>query len=67
MPWAEPGSRFTLHFEASAVQVIEACRSLQQAAELLKLDWDSVLRIVERAVARSGAPRHQRGAPGPAG
>lgn len=52
VPWAEPGSRFTLHFEAFAVQVIEACRSLTQAADLLRLDWASVQRIVERAVAR---------------
>lgn len=57
VPWAEPGSRFTLHFEAFAVQVIEACRSLQQAAQLLRLDWDSVQRIVERAVARGLARR----------
>jgi hypothetical protein len=28
VPWAEPGSRFTLHFEAFAVAVIAACRSL---------------------------------------
>ena len=27
-PWAEPGSHFTLHFEAFAVQLIGACRSL---------------------------------------
>jgi len=27
-PWAEPGSHFTLHFEALAVQLIGACRSL---------------------------------------
>ncbi len=33
VPWAEPGSRFTLHFEAFAVAVIAACRSLTQAAE----------------------------------
>lgn len=52
VPWAEPGSRFTLHFEAFAVQVIEACRSLTQAADWLRLDWDSVQRIVERAVTR---------------
>lgn len=56
-PWAEPGSRFTLHFEAFAIQVIEACRSLTQAADLLGLDWDSVQRIVERAVARGLARR----------
>jgi transposase len=31
VPWAEPGSRFTLHFEAFAEAVIAACRSLPQA------------------------------------
>lgn len=51
-PWAEPGSRFTLLFEAFAVQVIEACSSLTQAVELLRLDWDGVQRIMDRAVAR---------------
>lgn len=51
-PWAEPGSRFTLLFEAFAVQVIAACSSLTQAVELLRLDWDGVQRIMERAVAR---------------
>lgn len=52
VPWAEPGSRFTVHFEAYAVAVIEACRSLTQAADLLRLHWDSVQRIIERAVER---------------
>lgn len=52
VPWAEPGSGFSLKFEAFAVKVIEACRSLTQAAELLRLDWDSVQRIVQRAVER---------------
>ena len=52
VPWAEPGSRFTAAFEAQAVQVIEASRSLTQAADLLGLDWDSVQRILERAVER---------------
>lgn len=51
-PWAEPGSRFTLLFEAFAVEVIQACASLTQAAELLRLDWDSVQRIMDRAVKR---------------
>lgn len=51
-PWTEPHSRFTLLFEAFAVQVIEACRSLTQAAELLRLDWDSVMLIMARAVKR---------------
>ncbi len=56
-PWAEPGSHFTLHFEAFAVQLIGACRSLTQVAELLELDWDGVQRLVERAVTRGLARR----------
>jgi transposase len=61
VPWAEPGSRFTLHFEAFAVAVIAACRSLSQAAELLGLHWESVQRIVDSAVARGLARRSTEG------
>lgn len=61
VPWAEPGSRFTLHFEAFAVAVISACRSLSQAAELLGLHWDSVQRIINQAVARGLARRTTQG------
>ena len=61
LPWAEPGSRFTLHFEAFAVAVIEASRSLRQAAELLSLHWDAVQRILERAVDRGLARRSTEG------
>ena len=57
VPWAEPGSRFTLHFESFAVAVIAACRSLSQAAGLLGLHWDSVQRIIEQAVSRGLARR----------
>ncbi|MDP1578713.1 MAG: ISL3 family transposase [Reyranella sp.] len=60
-PWAEPGSHFTLHFELFAVQVIAACRSLTQAADLLELGWDGVQRIVDRAVARGLARRSTDG------
>ena len=56
-PWAEPGSHFTLPFEALAVKLIGACRSLSQVAELLDLDWDGVQRVVDRAVARGLARR----------
>lgn len=61
VPWAEPGSRFTLHFEAFAVAVIGACRSLTQAADLLGLHWDSVQRIIDAAVARGLARRTTEG------
>jgi len=61
VPWAEPGSRFTFHFEAFAVAVIAACRSLTQAADLLRLHWDSVQRLIERAVERGLARRSTEG------
>jgi transposase len=61
VPWAEPGSRFTLHFEAFAVAVIAACRSLTQAADLLGLHWDSVQRIIDLAVTRGLARRTTEG------
>jgi len=52
VPWAEPGSRFTVLFERTAVEALVACHTVRQAEELLKLDWDSCQRIMERAVAR---------------
>ena len=57
VPWAEPGSRFTLLFERFAVDVLLACRRFKQACDLLGLDWDAVQRIMERAVARGLAQR----------
>lgn len=61
VPWAEPESRHTLHFEAFAVAVMLACRSLTQAADLLRLHWDSVQRLIDRAVARGLARRSTAG------
>jgi len=52
VPWAGKHSRFTLMFEAFAIQVIQACGNVKNAAGLLGLDWDSVHRIMERAVER---------------
>lgn len=52
VPWAEPHGRFTLMFEAFAVQVIGAARSFVQAMEILKLDWHTIQEIVKRAVER---------------
>lgn len=57
VPWAEKGSRFTLLFEQLAITVLQAARSLKQAAGWLRLDWDAVQRIMERAVARGLARR----------
>ena len=49
VPWADKHSRFTLMFEAFAVEVIQACGNVKSAAGLLGLDWDRVHRIMERA------------------
>ena len=51
-PWAEPGSRFTLAFEAYAIEVMLAARSVSAACKLLGMDWEAAQRIRERAVAR---------------
>ncbi len=55
--WAERGSRFTLMFEAFAVQVLLASASVVQVADLLGLDWDGLQRIMDRAVIRGLARR----------
>jgi transposase len=61
VPWAEKGSRFTLLFERMALTVLQMARSLKQAAGWLRLDWDAVQRIMERAVERGLARRELEG------
>jgi transposase len=51
-PWAAKHSRFTLLFEAFAVEVLQACRTINAAAAMLNLSWDAVQTIMDRAVAR---------------
>ena len=43
-PWAGKHSSFTLLFEAFAVEVLQACRTVNAAAALLGLSWDAVQR-----------------------
>jgi transposase len=63
VPWAGKHSRFTLLFEALAIEVIQACGNVKAAASLLRLDWDSVHRIMERAVERGLARRDLESVP----
>jgi transposase len=51
-PWAGKHSRFTLLFEAFAIEVLQACRTVKAAADLLGLSWDAAQTIMERAVDR---------------
>lgn len=58
VPWAGKHSRFTLMFEAFAIKVLQSCANVSKAATLLRLSWDAVHRLIERAVAR-GLDRRQ--------
>jgi transposase len=52
VPWADKHSRFTLAFEVFAIKVLQASRSTAAARGLLKLGWESLHAIMERAVQR---------------
>ena len=52
LPWAGKHSRFTLLFEAFAVQVLQAARSKRHASELLRLEWHQTQEIMDAAVER---------------
>ena len=51
-PWAGKNSRFTLMFEAFAIRVLIAARSVEEARKLLGLNWHQVEAIKARAVER---------------
>jgi transposase len=52
VPWAGKHARFTLLFEAFAVRVLLAARSVEEARKLLRLNWHQVEAIKKRAVER---------------
>ena len=56
-PWAEKHSRFTLLFEAFAINVLQAASSVKRAALLLGIGWDALHDIMQRAVQRGLARR----------
>jgi transposase len=58
LPWAEPGSRFTLLFEALAIDVLLST-DVKKAATLLCLTWDEAWHIMERAVIRGRGAKPQ--------
>jgi transposase len=51
LPWAEPSSRFTALFEALAIEWLKAA-SQKAVAGQMKLSWDEIHGIMERAVQR---------------
>jgi transposase len=56
VPWAEPGSRFTMLFECLAIDWLKEA-SITAVAGMLKLSWDEAAGIQERAVKRGLARR----------
>lgn len=61
VPWAQARSPWTELFECLAIEVLLAARSVSQACELLRIDWSSAQRIMERAVGRGLARRSHEG------
>lgn len=62
-PWAGENSRFTLLFEAFAVRVLIAARSVEEARKLLGLNWHQVEAIKKRAVDRGLSRRKEEAIP----
>jgi transposase len=56
IPWAEPGSQFTVLFERFAIDLLREC-SVQGGADLLQITWDEAGGIKARAVTRGLARR----------
>lgn len=52
VPWAGKHSAFTWMFEAFALMILEASRSVEAARLVLRLSWDAVHRIMKRGVER---------------
>jgi transposase len=61
VPWADKHSRFTLLFEAFAIEVLQASASVSAAAKLIGLSWDQAHAIMRRAVERGLARRKLAG------
>lgn len=59
LPWTEKHSRFTLMFEAFAVEVLQISKSVTDAKNFLGLTWEQAHNIMDRAVARGLSRRDE--------
>jgi len=59
LPWAEPHARFTVLFEAFAIQVLRET-SIQAARKILGISWDEAWYLMHRAVDRGLARKQPR-------
>lgn len=58
VPWAEPGSRFTMLFEAVAITLLRET-TVSGLARLMRISWHEASGILHRAVRRGLARREQ--------
>lgn len=58
VPWAEEMSRFTRQFERIAILFLEASENRSKTAEVLRLSWDEMNHIMEKAVKRGFSRRN---------
>jgi transposase len=59
LPWAEPHARFTVLFEAFAIEVLQET-AIQAARKILRISWDEAWYLMHRAVARGLARKQPR-------
>jgi transposase len=52
VPWAERFQRVTKSMEQAVVVWLQACGNVSKVAEVMRLDWDAVNRIMKAAVGR---------------
>ena len=58
VPWAEEMSRFTLQFERVAIQFLEGSENRSKTAKALRISWDEMNNIMNRAVSRGLSRRN---------
>lgn len=63
IPWAEARSRFTILMERFVIDVLQQCATVLGACRLLRLSWDEVWGVMQRAVRRGLARKRQRPLP----
>lgn len=63
VPWADAHARWTVLFEAFAIEVLLGTSNVTRAMALLGLGWEQVQTIRERAVARGLARRTEESIP----
>ena len=52
LPWAEPGSHFTMLMERMVINLLLHCRNVKSAAALARIKWGQCAGVMHRAVHR---------------